>query len=292
MSETPRTRIEQVLGYEHLDDDARAEIDAELARSPELRALRDALLERERRARPRGELPELERWPELPLDAAGRAGEAAARHALLQRAGVAVHDVLPLRPARRTPRRVWLVPAMAAAAAVIAIAFWPRGAVVPPPPSPAPSAGAPARTPALAALAIEPAAEMRGGAPRAWRSGDAFVLRFRLATPAAPAVFLLDASGGVARLHPAEGEPLRLRPAGDVRLPDPKSGTRWAFEGPAGRETFVVAALPDTADVAALTASARAAVAGAPSPEARLEALEAALRRATPDVIRLAIEHR
>lgn len=290
MSETPRTRIEQVLGYEHLDDAARAEVDAELARSPELRALRDALLEREGRARPRGALPEAERWPALELDAPGRADEVTARRVLLQRAGVAAADVLPLRPARRTPRRVWLVPAMAAAAAVVAIVLWPRGAVVPPPP--APHAAAPVRTPALAALAIEHAAEMRGGAPRAWRSGDAFVLRFRLAAPAAPAVFLLDARGDVARLHPAEGEPLRVRPAGEVRLPDPRSGTRWAFEGPAGRETFVVAALPETADVAALTAAAQAAVAGAPGHDARLAALEAALRRATPDVIRLAIEHR
>lgn len=292
MTDDIRSRLERVLGYEDLDDAAREETDSLLAAEPRLRELLEALRAREAEARLRGGLPPEDRWSTLALDEPGRRDERASLAALIAR-GAGTAAIATPRARRHAPWLTWLVPAAAAAAALL---LWPRSAAVPPTlRERAPARTAPTATAAPEWFAIERASEHRGGAVSEWREGDAFRLRFHLASPARPVLFVLDASGALARLHPPAGAAAALAAAGDVELPVPGGDTRWTFSGPPGVETFFAVAAPEGVDIVRLSAaadSAVAAVAAADGRAARIAALEAAVRARGAGVRRLDVAHR
>lgn len=295
MSDLPRSWIDRVLAYEELDPAARAQVDVQLERSPQLRTLHEALREREARAHLRGALPPESGWAALASGDDDDVAEAESLRALLAQAAgspVGPPPALQVVPGRAAAPWVrWLLPVAAAAAGLLLL--WPRPVTVPAPPSqPVHAPAAPAAGPVLSRLAILPAGTTRAGAADEWRSGDAFVLRFHLSRRAVPVVFLLDAQGAVARLNPPPGSPGTAHPEGDMQLPAPSSGLRWSFDGPPGAETFFVTSVPEGGVADTLEARLTRSLAGVASRSARGDTLEAALRGIAGEVRRLEVVHR
>jgi hypothetical protein len=227
--------LELVLGYEELDDAARARADAHLATCAACREALDRVRRFEHGARslapPAGfDLPAPA--PDAALHAEAERSLAALRARLgLDAEAVAQEPPRPravVVPApRRVPRWVHVLAPAAAAAAVVVFALWPRPAAPPP---------------TVHGLAIAPWSGTRGPQDGLWRTGDAFVLRFRLDRPARIAVVHVGPDGHATLLHPGEGEAaLPGYAAGDVQLPDPAADVVWRFEGEPGAETFLVA---------------------------------------------------
>lgn len=289
MSDEVRPLIDRLFGYEELDAVARAEADSALAADPRLRALLDALREREAAARATGALPDESYWDRLTIDEEGSRTESASLDALLARH----RRTSPGAPPARVRSRIalaWLVPVAAAAAALL---VWPRATSVPTlaPPRPTPARATLAPMPAPSAFVIERAGERRGTAEETWRAGDPFRMRFRLTAPARPVLFVVDGHGALSRLHPSADEVASLAPAGEVELPAAGTRERWTFSGPPGVESFFAVAAPETVDVLALSAAADSAVASAAGRLARIAALEEALRRAGAGFTRLDVTH-
>ncbi len=291
MTDPHVTMRERVLALEDLEGPDRETTLAHLQTCADCRSLREALLAREALARPAGSLPPPSRWDALALDDLSRAGERRSLAALLER-GTSRGGV---RPARR-PARGWLLPATAAAAAAVIVAVLlvrpPSHAPVDAPPPAAPLLAAP-EPPSPAALRVEPGPGARGRDARgdaAWRTGDAFRLRFELAEPAPVVVVHAGPDGAVSLLVPdsATAPAPRLGP-GTVDLPTEASGMRWTFEGPPGTESFVVASFVRTPDVRAIAA---ALPPGAAADRAgRLRDVVAALERAGGRVERVDVTH-
>jgi hypothetical protein len=236
---------ELVLGYEELDAESRATADAHLASCPACRALLARVQQVERRAQSLSPPAGFDAANDDALGAADR--EAADRSLVALRAKLGLPSSTPApaaapRPARwswraisggrrerpRTPTWVHVLAPVAAIVLVVAmIALWPRPAA---PPT------------AVHGLEIAPWSRVRAPRPQAWRTGDAFVLRFRLDRPAHVVVFHVGPDGRPALLHPADPRAEASRfPAGEVQLPDSAGGIEWRFEGDPGLETFLVA---------------------------------------------------
>lgn len=289
-----------VLGYEHLETDERARVDAHLASCESCRALLESIRAREATARPLGSLPPLD-GPGVRLGVEDQRQAAASEAALIDRA-VRPGEAAPARmapPSRaRLPRAAWWwVPA---AAAVLALVFRhapPENPTTsPPPPSPPPTrAPVDPATPALRWTAsLEHASTTRGAAPDGWRNGDAFQLRVQLDAPAHVVVWHVGPDGAAERLHPAEARgSVPVIPAGVSTLPPPSRGERWTFDGPAGPESFVVAvsraSLPR---VETLDAAADSALAGIASRDSRLATLATLLADRVGPTSRIDADHR
>lgn len=236
---------ELVFAYEDLGAEDRRRADAHLAECRSCTALLRGLQQAEGAAA-------VGALPETPIDLEARlAGEAdASLHALRTRL-----DLPPVassgaasRAAARQPetlnRELWrsaridwsrLTAPLAAAAAVVAIVT----TVLLRTPHPASEA-------IVRSARIERFSGVRGG-DEPWQSGDAFTIELDLARQSVPVVVHVDPSGDVSLLQPADAAlPGPALPAGPVLLPAADSGIEWRLEGPAGRETFLVAAaLPD-----------------------------------------------
>ncbi len=253
-----------ILSYEDLEADERRRADEHLAACAECRALLDGVRAVETARGPEGALPPLEDGEFFALSADEAAAEAASRGALRARLGLeaerraerASARGVPAGPTREAPAaarplrervstlmrnlRPRVVVPLAAAAAVVLV-FLLRG----------PETGrGPIRELRLAPYSGTRGETDSGGAPgeagRAWRTGDAFVLRFELVEPAYPIVFHVDPDGAVALLHPADPlAPVAAMPANvSLELPPAEQDVVWTFEGEPGIETFFVAASP------------------------------------------------
>lgn len=244
---------ERVLALEDLEGPDREGTLAHLEACPECHSLRERLLAREALARPAGSLPPPARWDALALDDMSQAGERRSLAALLEREGLRGSE----RPARRPAWR-WLVPA-AAAAAVVAVMMMrtpPPSPIAPPPIVPtAPVPSAPA-APAVSGLTLVPGSSMRGGSDERWHTGDAFTLRFELASAAPVVVVHVDPRGRAELLVPdSASDAAPVLGPGPVVLPAESSAMRWTFEGEPGTESFLIASFAAPPDVAAIAAA-------------------------------------
>lgn len=288
MTEPHDDQRANVLALEDLDGPDREVALAHLETCPECRSLREALLAREALARPAGSLPPPARWDALVIDDMSHAGERRSLAALLQREASRGSG----RPARR-PAWQWLVPAAAAAVITLLLVSRPRSPEPSPADTAAPRAAAPSAPVAVTGLMIAPGSGMRGGAGDTWRTGDAFTLRFALATSAPVVVVHVDPRGVAALLVPdSASDAAPVLGPGEVVLPPSDAALRWTFEGVTGTESFLIASFVGTPDVAALVAALPAgAVQDAQARVARVREVVATLEAAGAHVERVDARH-
>jgi hypothetical protein len=144
---------------------------------------------------------------------------------------------------------------------------------------------------ALGPLQVEGVALTRGAETSGWKEGDAFRLRCDVTRPMVPVVIHLDPQGAVALLHPTtpDGPFLLSTPEAPILVPDPAGPERWELTGPAGRETFFLAAWEEApVKLGELVAGLQEISAAAPDAPARVERIREALEDAA-DEVRIAV---
>jgi hypothetical protein len=239
---------------------------------------------REAAAFAHGELPEPTADAEAALGPEGARAERESRAALHERLEAARRGrtaVVGRVPAKRRPVafptwRWWHV-ALPAAAVAVAVMLWPRGG---------------REIVRVGDGRLVAWSQQREIPSPEWRTGDAFKLFLRLEREAYPLVFHVDPRGALALIYP---DTSRTRPhlfaAGEVALPAPEDDLRWAFSGPAGTETFLIAAARKLPALASLYSEAVTAAGTAGDRERRITALGAFLEKRFGSIQRIDAPH-
>jgi len=267
--------LDRLLAGDELDQADRRILEEALQNAPAARELLERVRRIERSPGPAGELPEL---AALRVSTSEAAEADRSLRALLLRVLGEIPAAAPVAPRTGWRGRIagWLRPSVLVPAAVLGLAaflFF--------------------RTPdsGLGPVQIEGVALTRGADSPGWKEGDAFRLRCDVTRPLVPVVIHLDPQGAVALLHPAtpEGPFLLSTPEEPILVPDPAGTERWELTGPAGRETFFLAAWAEApADLAELVAGLQEISAAAPDAPARAERIREALEDAA-DEVRVAV---
>ena len=226
--------LDLVLVYEDLTPEERADVDAELERRPDLRALLRRLQEIE--GGPHGSMPDLADTMTARERASAERSLAELQRKVARRLGARepsfVERILETAPGwwrRFTTAPSWVRAAVPAAAVILAVVLsLPESSPV----------GPLEAIPVAHSRGIDVDEDRKRAGDREWRAGDAFILRCVVQHPVVPVLFHVDPAGEIVQLVP-QGEDWRTV-SGALEFPEPGSGEEWRLEG-RGTETFVLA---------------------------------------------------
>jgi hypothetical protein len=265
-----------VLGFEETTGAEREAAERHLATCDECRRLLERFQAHERAPGPRGALSEAalaERPPAGSDELAAAEASLASLQARLREAKPATPEggarVVALPPRSRGRRVLWLVPAAAAAATLLALWFVPRGE----------------RHDALRGASLLHAGTLRGDTADAapdslWRIGDAFEVALQLDAPGWPVLVHVDGDGAPTQLYPGESADGPRLEAGLQVLRPLDRQVEWAFEGePAAEEFLVAVATLEPPDRIAITRGLQRIAVWPAGPAARLGAVRALLAK-------------